>query len=587
METKRKREVGGTQSKVKRVRLNRDDSTDGKELLSRLLIPFITHAQADGSVYHDDGLSDGRGAVSDDQILTPAVSKSTPMTNPSIADTAATSVSKRKRALKYICDWPDCAKAFDRPVRLTEHQRSHTGERPFVCPDVSCGKDFLKNEHLKHHIKTKHTEDSRDHVCDYTVVVDGVDQPCGKTFHTGTRLRRHMAVHEDKESTKCNEPGCGKVFRKQETLQKHIKVEHLGEKPYVCECLVGSEGAEDEGAERCGKGFNTIGLLRAHEGREHQGLRYFCSMCNITSAVPEGTGSDMDMEMDMAMDLQGLNQADSQQQVGFATYAELQAHNRKIHPPTCMQCQQVCDTARALKAHMEIEHSALEDRQKFFCNHPGCGRGFTKSGNLKVHFQTMHVQSKRFVCGEYDLSSSKRVTGWDGVGCGRALGTKANLEGHVRTQHLGLQHERKRIKSEAASVVSTQNDDDDKTMALLTGVGYETSRPIACVVHDCTKRFKREYDLEQHLELTHGWNVDNIAERDAQVQDGRFWLGGVAPSRDDDIEFERGLVAQLSLHQGEMEAQDLHDGVDAMVDTGDGVQSLAELSVLDPLLSAM
>ncbi|GAA5820645.1 hypothetical protein JCM3770_003565, partial [Rhodotorula araucariae] len=32
------------------------------------------------------------------------------------------------RKKKYLCAWPGCGKAYTRPVRLEEHQRSHTGE---------------------------------------------------------------------------------------------------------------------------------------------------------------------------------------------------------------------------------------------------------------------------------------------------------------------------------------------------------------------------------------------------------------------------------------------------------------------------
>lgn len=38
------------------------------------------------------------------------------------------------RVKKYACTHPSCLKAFTRPVRLEEHQRTHTGE---VCSFLS------------------------------------------------------------------------------------------------------------------------------------------------------------------------------------------------------------------------------------------------------------------------------------------------------------------------------------------------------------------------------------------------------------------------------------------------------------------
>jgi hypothetical protein len=52
-------------------------------------------------------------------------------------------------------------------------------------------------------------------------------------------------------------------------------------------------------------------------------------------------------------------------------------------------------------------------------------------------------------------------------------------------------------------------------MAMLTGAGYETLRPIPCLVagsQQCQMRFTRECDLAVHMELTHGWQVDDVNE---------------------------------------------------------------------------
>lgn len=448
----------------------------------------------------------------------------------SVAYSTFTSTST-KRPKKYVCEFESCGKAFDRPVKLEAHVRTHTNERPYTCEEEHCGKTFQRKEHLTRHIKDKHS-DERPHVCSY-VDTDEQGEPvtCVKAFHTAAKLKRHVAAHEEKEQTRCSEPGCGKLFRKQETLQRHILQDHLGEKAFRCTHIT------NETEEECGQAFETVGHLKGHIKRHHASfvIRHFCDLCGTedSQSSPAPILSDSDIVSIMS----------EAGRVGFASYADLQTHIKVVHPPSCPDCGKQCESNRALKAHQDIEHSSLPDRQHYKCTWPGCERGFTKAGNLKVHIQNVHAKRKTFVCGTFDLSQSHKTAGWDGTGCGFASGTRANLEEHVRTQHLGipaklapsrvrkLQEQGRSPCSSSSSMdmdeISTPND-NGHALTMLTGFGYEKARPVACLIGHCIQRFQNEYQLSQHLELTHGWQVDDIddalAEREA-LSGGRFWIG--------------------------------------------------------------
>ncbi|KAK4565374.1 hypothetical protein LTR86_003991 [Recurvomyces mirabilis] len=504
--------------------------------------------------------------VEDMETVTPAREDSAPPSpaysipssvGQSIAETTATSTSKRPK--KFLCEVAGCGKAFDRPARVQIHMRSHTNERPFSCSEEGCGKTFLRNEHLTRHTIDVHSE-ARDHVCTHVISTDdsGNEVTCGKTFTTATRLRRHLAAHEAKEETTCTHPGCGKVFRKQETLQRHIKTDHLNEKPFECSHMEMLSNGE---VEECHASFSKPEQLKNHVAREHSGVRYFCDICS-----PASSSSTSDLDFDML-------QAPTER-VGFSTYTELQQHLRLAHPPTCAQCGKQRETNRALKAHMDIEHSALSERQTHICDWPGCGRGFTKSGNLKVHYQSVHKKSRSFICGETNLESSTKVEGWNRVGCGHGFGTKANLEEHIRTQHLGIPAKikpvrlrKKAIKAEedASTAMTTPTEWDEvltpaddivtETLAMITGHGYDSlpNRSIACLVSGCQHRFATEYHLSEHLDVTHGWQIDDIndriAERDA-LAGGDFWVGGAENLADPGVDeqeevLRRSLTAAL------------------------------------------
>lgn len=405
------------------------------------------------------------------------------------------------RPKNRLCPYEGCGKAFNRPARLEEHIRSHTGDRPFKCPHPSCDKAFLRQSHLTHHIKSAHSE-QRDYTCEWN--------GCGKSFLTATRLRRHIKSHEGQEQFRCSGyPPCNKTFRKHITLQRHIDVDHLQLKPFQCTQI------DLVTNEKCSKGFDTATQLRNHEARFHGETRYWCSLC------PE-TDND-----------------DSASAQGFMSYSDLQAHIKLEHPPGCQHCGLICSSARELQRHIDIHHAGipLSARRSYVCIVDGCGKGFTKQGNLNIHIRTVHAQDKAFGCGFTDVSSlTEDLVTWTGVNaCGRSFGTKAALEGHIRTQHIGKEGippppplNKKQLRQLKKAAKEAQP--AFTTFAKLTGAGYaeESGRDIPCVAEWCDFLFKRTIDLEAHAQSLHGLSPDMVAEimveRQA-LQGGQFWVG--------------------------------------------------------------
>lgn len=454
----------------------------------------------DSSINSDD---DSDGEVTTITPLTPF----SPQTSPRFPSELKT----------HRCTYPDCGKAFNRPAKLSQHLRSHTNSRPFVCPHQPCTKNFLRHSHLKHHIKSAHSN-VRNYVCDW--------EGCRKSFITATRLKRHYAVHEGKEKYKCNVYGCGQSFRKHGTLQKHLLTVHEGSRAYQCQKC-------DEDGVACGQGFDTLGKLQAHEGRVHGGKRFWCSICNPESSI----------------------QMPEEDTNGFSTYADLQDHIKVCHPPQCGICGLACSSQPALRNHVEVRHgqTSVDERRTHLCPEPDCGRAFTKKGNLNVHIQSAH-KAKRYICGQEDLNGLNRVDGWDGMNsCGRALSTKGSLENHIRTVHMGMGKQRSKPTKKTGIGLAGQHDDLDLNLMKLTGVGYEeySGRHIPCNIPQCDFRFSRRYDLQVHLKARHGLSAHQANPSAKGVDaNSEHWDHGFEPARDDQVDVTDPMATQMNLPSG-------------------------------------
>lgn len=409
--------------------------------------------------------------------------------------------SEARRAWNYICDFEGCGQRFNRPCRLESHKRTHTKERPFACDREGCGRTFPRKDHLQRHITHFHAELARSHVCDW----DG----CGKTFTSNGRLQRHKEIHESKFYC-TSYPPCKEAFRKQKTLDAHIKTIHLAAKAYPC-TFVDSSGIA------CSYGYLTEASLRRHVSNAHgnrETHRFYCMLC-----YTPGTESELSqVANDDTMPKEPLS---------FSTATELHAHGLAVHPPTCSACGQVFKNKWSLDNHFKVLHTNPNPHELFQCPYEDCGRIFNRKSNMTTHINQVHEKQYRFACTQEAVLLSKypELSSWNGWNaCGKLLKTKAALEQHVRTHHLRLPNRKETRKARKRLIP------DPTPLSMLTGIGYEEGRPITCFDSDCPRRFARDRDLHRHMVAEHGYtDADTelfMLERDA-ANGGQFWIGGL------------------------------------------------------------
>lgn len=323
----------------------------------------------------------------------------------------------------------------------------------------------MEEKHLRQHIKSVHN-DERSYVC--------AEPDCGKSFTTATRLRRHQAVHEGQERFRCRDyPPCNQFFRKRQTLDRHIRSEHLQVAAFPCDHKDGMSG------DVCTQAFETSAALRKHQQEAHSDTQFYCEEC---SAKPVGDGSGQ------------------HRRKGFATQAQLQTHFKETHFD-CMFCGLHFTGRTSLDAHVEAQHTkpkTVEERKTFACTWSGCIKKFTKASNLNAHIRSVH-QGLRFVCGEVDLTGTPDLGYWSRFdGCGEGFVTKANLENHVRYVHLKYERpETTQAPAKSKPQVSTS------MLGELVGASETSRRTLSCPIAGCAARFVHHGELDAHLKSEH------------------------------------------------------------------------------------
>ncbi|XP_077492285.1 histone-lysine N-methyltransferase PRDM9-like [Amblyomma americanum] len=112
----------------------------------------------------------------------------------------------------FVCE--ECGKGFKVRCNLNSHLSVHTGERRYECKD--CGQRFAQAANMMHHRRLWHTAGGRSkpYVC----------RTCGQGFSLSSNLKRHMSTHSDEKPHACSQ--CGQRFARRSYVVKHEKTVH-------------------------------------------------------------------------------------------------------------------------------------------------------------------------------------------------------------------------------------------------------------------------------------------------------------------------------------------------------------------------
>ncbi|EAT46893.1 AAEL001924-PA, partial [Aedes aegypti] len=321
---------------------------------------------------------------------------------------------------KFKCK--ECDATYRLKSSLKGHVFKNHRSQPKVC--THCGATFKSNNELDCHVRYLHTKDFR-FKCDF----------CDKRCNTNSDLQVHRRTHTNERPYKCSYEGCGKDYKTNGAIIKHIRSVHTMERPYKCSyencdrSFVCSQQLKSHGFTHtkekpfpcayCELRFNQNYLRRAHCRKRHPGQPDEACLCvgifefpnpnrpNIRCSKLEYKYKcdDCSAKFRLKTSLKGhwrKNHSGEKficEHCGacFKSRAEMMMHDRYLHakitPFACDFCDKRCHTKNDLKIHRR-SHT---NEKPYKCWHEGCDKAYKTRSAVTKHFR-IHTGEKPYKC---------------------------------------------------------------------------------------------------------------------------------------------------------------------------------------------